>query len=504
MYCENCGAKIDDDSKFCENCGVLVDREEFPEDEMIQNGSQEGAGAPEELTDLDQLLEMNETGEKGVASEPTVVFTKADLKTEYRGLTEAGEGEKEEQRETEIKESFETSEIPEEAKEFEKEESEEAVEEPETSFGLQATSQKTKEPLELEIPDILKANGDERLLWEAKAAVRSWEAEDEWQEEDDWQEEPNRTEPAAQSEEMLAEPYEQGRELPEEFFEEPADERAGEEPLWEEREGLEELEETNSLEDRSAENTRTVENPEPEPENEESAPQSGTLFCMACGKQLPTGAAFCDVCGTPTGEVAPIRIPKKRADHKIALEILRNIFVKPSEVIKKAASEDAFYVGIGFFVIKDLILAILGAVFMGRLIISLSIGDFWLIGGGEPFGFAAKIFLCGILLDALWIGILYGGGILFKAECSIRQLTGACGTASLFPAIVLIVVAVLFAFVPVAGLCAIIAAAAVGLIGMVKAADAALDIDENKRFYLLLAVSVCYIIIVFAASQALF
>ena len=30
MYCENCGARIDDDSKFCENCGVLVKSEAEP------------------------------------------------------------------------------------------------------------------------------------------------------------------------------------------------------------------------------------------------------------------------------------------------------------------------------------------------------------------------------------------------------------------------------------------------------------------------------------------
>lgn len=31
MYCENCGARIDDDSRFCENCGALVADPE-PED----------------------------------------------------------------------------------------------------------------------------------------------------------------------------------------------------------------------------------------------------------------------------------------------------------------------------------------------------------------------------------------------------------------------------------------------------------------------------------------
>lgn len=471
MYCENCGAKIDDDSKFCENCGALVEREEFPEEERILNGSQEDAGAPEELTDLDQLLGMNEPGDKDAAPEPTVVFTKEDLRTEYKGETEPGEDECEE---------------------------EEEQEDPEISFGLRAASQNPDEPLELEIPEVLKTGGDERLLWEAKAAVRSWEAEDEWQEEDDWQEDAHQAESAP--EEYETEPAREEEEAPAEFFEDPAVEKTETAPLWED------LEETNAQEGGYPETPGTAEAPEAEaePESEDAAPQSATLFCMACGKRLPAGAAFCDTCGTPTGEVAPIQIPKKRTEHKIALEILRNIFVKPSEVIGKAASADAFYVGIGFFIVKDIILAILGAVFMGRLTAALGAADTWLAGGGDPFGFAAKIFLCAILLDALWIGLLYGGGLLFKAECSIRQLTGACGTASLFPAILLIIAAVLLAFAPAAGICAVIAAAAVGLIGMVKAAEAALGADENKRLYLLLAVSVCYIVIVFAASQALF
>lgn len=508
MYCENCGAKIDDDSKFCENCGALVEQEVFEDDETERDSRQESVRASEEITDLEELMGMDDAREKTAASEPTMVFTKESLRTEYKKTQEDEQGESAASNEQAEKREAGTSE---ELEIFEGKESE-SVDEGEVSFGLRPTSQKTKEPLELEIPDILKANGDERLLWEAKAVVRNWEAEDEWQEEDDWQEEPQietgSMEPSEleqKEEKAIAADDEAAPELPYEQeaymdgFEDTVSKRA--DTQWEN---------TEPLEDEPSEKIEEVKRQDPEQselfEKEvdvEEEPRNEALFCMACGKQLPAGAAFCDACGTPTGEVAPIQIPKKRTEHKIALEILRNIFAKPSEVIEKAASEDVFYVGIGFFVIKDIILAILGAVFMGRLIDSLGIGALWLIGGGEPFGFAAKVFLCGILLDALWIGILYGAGLLFHAECSIRQLTGACGAASLFPAIVLIVAAVLCAFAPAAGLCAVIAAAAVGLIGMVKAASAVLYADENKRFYLLLAASVCYIVIVFAASQAL-
>ena len=55
MYCENCGARIDDDSKFCENCGVLVKSEAEPSIEPKASEPETDPVEQEEkgITDLD-------------------------------------------------------------------------------------------------------------------------------------------------------------------------------------------------------------------------------------------------------------------------------------------------------------------------------------------------------------------------------------------------------------------------------------------------------------------
>ena len=79
------------------------------------------------------------------------------------------------------------------------------------------------------------------------------------------------------------------------------------------------------------------------------------LFCMACGRQLPRGAAFCDACGTPTGEVAPAGVQRKRTVRGIIPGFMKHIFSAPVQTIEKAASEEMLAAGIGFFVVKDIV-----------------------------------------------------------------------------------------------------------------------------------------------------
>ena len=79
-----------------------------------------------------------------------------------------------------------------------------------------------------------------------------------------------------------------------------------------------------------------------------------------------------------------------------------------------------------------------------------------------------------VLLDALWIGILYGAGYLFKTHINIKALVGACGTASLFTGVLLIAAVIITALFPPAAFCAAAVTGAVTLVTMTKAASSCL------------------------------
>lgn len=578
MYCENCGARIDDDSRFCENCGTLVGEPE-PETETPKEETRD-------ITDLDQLMAMEtpaepQISERGTVSDQTRVFVKPERKTAEEPCEETPP-----EKTVELEEESDFASEKEPQAELERKRQDEMENNPkeektEISYGLSED--------DIQIPDALKPAKDVPLFWPAQPDRASWDAEDEWEEDGDWQEKTPESEPVQTAEPPSLE--EQPRSLSDE--EEPPEEpeshaekesgffaRTGlgaalksrflaeketwepEEREWEKNEDApapeefaadEQREETVSTAERSeepllqkdlseqtlfekAEIPETIpaegelpaeESPEgqedeaetaqetreesetpeplfePAPAEEGASPQQEPfVFCMACGKQLPAGAAFCDACGTPTGEVAPQFSRDKRASQGIVLESLKHVFVKPIQTIEKAASENGFLVGVGFFLLKDVLLAILAAALMGRLTDTLGIADSW-IAKGDPFGFGAKIFLCGILADAVWMAILYGAGILFKGGGSVRKLIGACGTASLLPTVLFVVTILLLAVFAPAGACAAFVAAAICLLSMEKAVEAALRIERERQFYLTAAAAGCYLILLFLAAALL-
>lgn len=563
MYCENCGARIDDDSRFCENCGALVVDSEA---KLFEEES-------EPVTDLEQLMGMDEeeraadSGKESGSrvSDQTMIFVKPGRSAgemEKRNLSEPEDDRFRSESEPEQKQEISYGLVDEDS------DSGEQIPEDGVSLGLDGTGKKSDEPLELEIPDVLKPSKDDVLIWPERMEGSRWDAEEEWEEEADWQiEKGTRTEdntpatawntPAApeSEDETEEEPEEEpargflGRtglgaalkakfrpEPEEEDFEDsvPEEDQAAEESEVR-RESQEPQEVAGTEESPGADGGGVI--PEPPayraPELEErgeaerqerpedrsagdEAEESGTgetvetgeaevaaLFCMACGRQLPRGAAFCDACGTPTGEVAPAGVQRKRTVRGIIPGFMKHIFSAPVQTIEKAASEEMLAAGIGFFVVKDIVLAVLAAVFMGRITAALGIGGSW-IAGGDPFGFGAKVFLCGILIDALWIALLWGGGVLLKASCSVKDVIGACGTANIFPAVILMIAAILLAVSPTVGLCAVLIAAAVAVVSMTTAAQVALELEENRRLYLIFAVTACYILLLYLAAVLLF
>ncbi len=225
------------------------------------------------------------------------------------------------------------------------------------------------------------------------------------------------------------------------------------------------------------------------------------LFCMACGKPLPKGAAFCDACGTRTGAVSPAEIRSRRQSRQgLALGLLADFFVKPESTIERAADETASLSGVAFFLLKDVILAVLAAAFMKKITLSLGLFGSLLIGG-DSFGFAAKVFLGAIVMDALWIGILFGAGYLFQTDCPIKILIGACGTASLLPTALLIVATLLIAFVPAIASEAIVVTMLVALIAMTKAAAAAFIPPQDRLLYMMAVATSAYAIVIVAAMD---
>lgn len=486
MYCENCGTKVDDDAKFCENCGTLIEPEAAAGDEDKSEPENlwdvQQLVRDETMSDLDELMHM---GTDGQTAEPSA------RETLERTMVFVKPGEKK---------SEETEEI--------------------TSYGL---PEEEVEALSALMPDVSGQNSlaDLPELEEIFSAEQGANEVKNDSEETEELPAENEEEAPQSKEESYEEDDKQGleQEAEPEYEPEPVSAAIPEFPEPEapshteyEQEQIEAAVQTEPAEtqrqERFEENAvyctqEPAQEPAQEAPAEEAPADRAPLFCMACGKRLPEGAAFCDACGTATGEVEPSETYMHRAAGQgMAISLIKDLFLKPASTLEKSAGEDAFVAGTVFFLVKDVILAVLSALFMSKLTVTLGIFGSWLING-DPFGFAAKIFLCAVLLDALWIGILYGAGYLFKTHINIKALVGACGTASLFTGVLLIAAVIITALFPPAAFCAAAVTGAVTLVTMTKAASSALKIQADKLIYLMAATGSIYIIILFTAGQLL-
>lgn len=440
MYCENCGAKLDDDSKFCEHCGAQVEAD--PAD-----------SAPEPVTDLEELMNLGAEGQSAAPAEKTMIFRKPP------GRAAAGEAPREE----------ETAPAPRSAAVSEPEIPEFSPSEPELPPDREEAPGFTASEQEAEEKQEFAEFQEEEELSEAADGWPVWP-------------DPRETEKDEWLQAEIARTMESLQKSSNDFFYE--DLTGYEEDVQasaeiEEIHGGQEEKETQAIS-------------YPPPETMETYVQQH--FCMACGQILPAGAAFCSACGTPTGEVAPTEPVKDKLEGGMALKLLKNLFTSPVETIQSAASDKAFLSGIGFFVLKDVLLAVLAAILAGRLSAAAGIVVSW-FAGGDPFGFGAKVFLCSVFLDALWIAVVLGAGKLFRAELFFRAIIGACGTAGLFTSGLLLITLLLAAVLPGAAGCAGIVTVAVTALAMEKAVSAAIKLKEDWRLFLLAAAAACYIIV---------
>lgn len=223
-----------------------------------------------------------------------------------------------------------------------------------------------------------------------------------------------------------------------------------------------------------------------------------SVFCMACGRKLPKGAAFCDICGTPTGDVEPAEIKRRKIKNSIAVPILKEYFVKPASALEKADCEEAFTLGTGVLLIKDILMALIAALCMNPLTPVLE--GSWLLSA-DSFGFGAKIFLIAVLADVILLALIFGTGILFKAAGSFKEIASVCGTAVMLPAILWMIALILTAFAPQVSLPAAAVSLAVTVVFTGKAIVITGKADENKAMYMVAVVMVIYIAVMYGGLK---
>lgn len=560
MYCETCGARIDDDSVFCENCGARL--------EGPKNGSLESAD------DLEELMNMDKGAGYSEAAEKTMIFRKPHSDPEEL----EGEDVPEDIEEPEAlfedqnphQEEFSSQEDIEEEADFQElsEPEEENIDWAQTDERQETIPAQEPRDTDLQEADSLRELQQDQDMW---PETETWNSEEPMQENsetenwaekwgngpegssswdrgmtntDEWlQEEIERTMRSLQQssdhfiyedrsgtilqgdpeffDEEFEAPDKTGDIVKEEgSFENPdgsAEPLAGElnqqegsgsfQEINYEQSGVlpEDLKQTGEMPDglkqqelsaASEPEAEPTSFPPPIPPLDPEKKETKLLFCMACGKVLPAGAAFCQDCGTPTGEVAPGAVSAK-TETGMGIGLLKSFFRKPAGTIERAAADEGFLSGVGFFLIKDVVIAVLAALLTERVSIAAGALSGWLLTD-DPFAFAAKIFLCGIVLDALWVVALWAMGKVFQVDCSVKALIGACGTAGLFTAVLFLITILLAAFVPAAVGCGLVITGAVTLIAMVKAASAALRINEDLLLFHMAAAAACYSVILFA------
>lgn len=507
MFCEKCGAKIDEDSKFCENCGGPVKKESAIEFQDEYGESSENSKT-ENIQDVNELMELGRKDDFIESPEKTMIFVKPSSSSK-----EAEEAKEETQQEKEEHIATDTL---------------DAEPEPQTEPSRQSQFQGASQ-IEGRLRTVRKTAANNAGLVVNNKSGKVFKNEGIKAEEVKQEGDVSIKSGIDPEDEFFVEPRVGAirKNLPiVEFGEEPEGtmgletedeanqatspepkavagaEKFGKSAALEEMEPLKNKKEVSpEAEGVEPEGAKVAFDGESDQEQGPSHTEYEPLFCMACGKALPEGAAFCDACGTQTGAVSPAEIRGRRQSKQgLAFGILADFFKKPESTIERAADEDACLSGIGFFLFKDVILAVLAAAFMKKITISLGMVAPWLISG-DSFGFAAKVFLCAIVMDALWIGILFGAGYLFRTDCPVKILIGACGAASLLPTALMIIATLLIAFVPVAAMGAIAVTVLVTLIVMTKAAAAAFIPPQDRLLYLMSASTAIYAIILVAAMR---
>lgn len=234
-------------------------------------------------------------------------------------------------------------------------------------------------------------------------------------------------------------------------------------------------------------------------------------------------AKFCTKCGKPLTDGKPCSCEATVQENTVAntkdanwyvssfMEIVKGIFTKPIDTIKKYATEEYFILGLIALIINSLVTGLLTYLFVkqsSELLVGMTGFSSYSLGSIEiPF---VKVFLTislfmvvAFLVSAAMISVM--NTYVFKANTSMKKcisLVGVCSVLTLVTSLVAIILLylslkVFLVFLLLAGI--------LYLCHMYHGIQVISDLDENKQGYtFLVSVSVATFIVVYILPKIFF
>lgn len=231
---------------------------------------------------------------------------------------------------------------------------------------------------------------------------------------------------------------------------------------------------------------------------EENGGQPSKVFCKNCGKELASGARFCDGCGVPQGVYIP-PVPPKPAEPSLFSILIQKFFKEPTGAVRLAAEKEGVMLGVIFFLIKDAILAILSAMLMSKLIYELGIFGL-LFSDGDTFVAAMKVFFIAVMMDALWVILLFGGGKAFGGNSTFSALIGGSGISSIMLSIGWILTAIFMAISVPLSACSLFALIGIAAVSAYVVLAEVMRVSKDKSFYAASLIIIAYFLIIYIVT----
>lgn len=213
-------------------------------------------------------------------------------------------------------------------------------------------------------------------------------------------------------------------------------------------------------------------------------------YCIHCGRKLEDG------------EVCTCQIKQQEERKNDFLDIVKGMFIKPIDTIKKYTMDKYFKIGL----ILIGILSIAVALFVLSLVSNVTINVV-----GVHYSFTVpflQIFLAslagGILGSIIYIGFLYiVNGIIFKGDKSFQKYVVFYGINAVIPIVSLIIAAILMFIIPMFGLCILVLGYVLNMLYIYRGLEYLGVKDKNRHGYVYLLTALFCIVLVFIVSLIL-